>query len=71
MFPETKNIDYKSAGKAPALDVPPDLVQPDIDERYSIPEQSSPGSATFSSYSNEPVSYTHLDVYKRQGYAQS
>lgn len=53
MFPETKNIDYKSAGKAPALDVPPDLVQPDIDERYSIPEQSSPGSATFSSYSNE------------------
>ncbi|MBY0475754.1 MAG: outer membrane protein assembly factor BamC [Nitrosomonas sp.] len=53
MFPETKNIDYKSAGKAPALDVPPDLVQPDIDERYSIPELSSPGSTTFSSYSNE------------------
>ncbi len=53
MFPETKNIDYKSAGKAPALDVPPDLVQPDIDERYSIPELNSPGSTTFSSYSNE------------------
>ncbi|ALQ52406.1 outer membrane protein assembly factor BamC [Nitrosomonas ureae] len=53
MFPETKNIDYKSAGKVPALDVPPDLVQPDIDERYSIPELSAPGSTTFSSYSNE------------------
>ena len=53
MLPETKNIDYKSTGKVPALDVPPDLVQPDIDERYSIPELSTPGSTTFSSYNNE------------------
>ncbi|PSJ17420.1 outer membrane protein assembly factor BamC [Nitrosomonas supralitoralis] len=53
LFPDTKSIEYKSAGKAPALDVPPDLVQPAIDERYSIPELSSPGSTTFSSYSNE------------------
>jgi len=51
LFPETKTIDYKSAGKLPALDIPPDLIQPAIDERYSIPELSSSGSATFSTYS--------------------
>lgn len=53
LFPETKTIDYKSAGKLPALDIPPDLIKPAIDERYSIPELSSSGSATFSTYSNE------------------
>lgn len=53
LFPETKNIDYKSAGKLPALDIPPDLITPAIDERYTIPELSSPGSSTFSTYSNE------------------
>ena len=53
LFPDTKTIDYKSAGRLPALDIPPDLVQPAIDERYSIPELSSSGSATFSSYNNE------------------
>ncbi|MDE2387744.1 MAG: outer membrane protein assembly factor BamC [Betaproteobacteria bacterium] len=52
LFPDTKTIDYKSAGKLPPLEIPPDLVQPAIDERYSIPEGSS-GSTTFSSYSNE------------------
>lgn len=53
LFPETKTVDYKSAGRLPALDIPPDLIQPVIDERYSIPELSSPGSTTFSSYSSE------------------
>lgn len=53
LFPETKSIDYKSAGKLPALDIPPDLVQPAIDERYSIPELNSPGSTTYSAYSSE------------------
>jgi len=53
LFPETKTIDYKSAGKLPALDIPPDLIKPAIDERYSIPELSSSGSATFSTYSSE------------------
>lgn len=52
LFPETKTIDYKSAGKLPPLEIPPDLIQPAIDERYTIPEGSS-GSTTFSSYSNE------------------
>lgn len=53
LFPDTKTIDYKSAGRLPALDIPPDLIQPAIDERYSIPELSSSGSTTFSSYSSE------------------
>lgn len=53
LFPDTKTIDYKSAGRLPPLDIPPDLVQPAIDERYSIPELSSSGSATLSSYNNE------------------
>lgn len=53
LFPETKTIDYKSAGKLPALDIPPDLIKPAIDERYSIPELSSSSSATFSTYSSE------------------
>ncbi|AEJ00485.1 NlpBDapX family lipoprotein [Nitrosomonas sp. Is79A3] len=53
LFPETKTIDYKSAGKLPALDIPPDLIKPAIDERYSIPELSTSGSATFSTYSSE------------------
>ncbi|WP_297324476.1 outer membrane protein assembly factor BamC [Nitrosomonas sp.] len=54
LFPETKSIDYKSAGKLPPLDIPPDLIQPAIDERYSIPESnSSSSSTTFSAYSSE------------------
>ena len=51
LFSETKTIDYKSAGKLPPLDIPPDLIKPAIDERYSIPELGSSGSTTFSSYS--------------------
>ncbi|MBS0299251.1 MAG: outer membrane protein assembly factor BamC [Proteobacteria bacterium] len=52
LFPDTKTIDYKSAGKLPPLEIPPDLIQPAIDERYAIPDGSS-GSTTFSSYNNE------------------
>jgi len=32
-------IDYKSAGKLPRLDVPPDLISPRGDDRYAIPER--------------------------------
>ena len=53
LFPETKTIDYKSAGKLPPLDIPPDLINPVLDDRYSIPEIASAGSTTFSSYSSE------------------
>jgi outer membrane protein assembly factor BamC len=47
---EGKKIDYKSAGKGKALEVPSDLAAPPTSDRYSVPEASS-GSATFSEYS--------------------
>jgi outer membrane protein assembly factor BamC len=34
---ETDRIDYKSAGKAPSLEVPPDLTQLSKDTRYNVP----------------------------------
>ncbi|MEY2617185.1 MAG: hypothetical protein RL522_187 [Pseudomonadota bacterium] len=34
---ESQKIDYKSAGKAPSLDVPPDLTQLARDTRYALP----------------------------------
>ena len=45
----TKKIDYKSAGKLPSLEVPPDLTRPTADDRYAIPDARK-GSATFSNY---------------------
>jgi outer membrane protein assembly factor BamC len=53
LFQEKKTIDYKSAGKLPPLDVPPDLIAPTVDERYSIPDANSPDNATFSTYNQE------------------
>ncbi len=52
LFPEYKEIDYKSAGRLPPLDVPPDLITPAADERYVIPDTAS-GSTTFSTFSRE------------------
>lgn len=46
---EGKKIDYKSAGKGKALDVPADLSVPPASDRYNVPEASS-GSATYSEY---------------------
>ncbi|SER36193.1 outer membrane protein assembly factor BamC [Nitrosomonas sp. Nm51] len=54
LFPEQKQIDYKSASKMPPLEVPPDLIAPATDERYSIPGAVS-GGTTFSSYNNERI----------------
>ena len=51
-FPETKDIDYKSAGRLPPLDVPPDLITPATDERYAIPDTVS-GGTTFSAFARE------------------
>ena len=50
---ETKKIDYKSAGKLPTLEVPPDLTAPSGDNRYAIPDTQGSGSATISAYSQE------------------
>lgn len=51
ILPESKKIEYKSAGKLPPLEIPPDLTQPSRDERYAVPDVNTRGSATFSSYS--------------------
>lgn len=53
IFPEKDKFDYKSAGKLPPLDVPPDLLAPTVDERYIIPDAGASGSATFSTYNQE------------------
>lgn len=53
LLPESKKIDYKSAGKIPPLEVPPDLTAPSADDRYAVPDISSTGSATFSTYNRE------------------
>jgi outer membrane protein assembly factor BamC len=50
---ETKKIAYKSAGKLPPLEVPPDLTAPTRDERYAVPDINPKSTATFSSYSAE------------------
>ncbi|MCU4122006.1 hypothetical protein N8A90_23300, partial [Variovorax sp. N23] len=34
---ESDKIDYKSAGKAPTLEVPPDLSQLSRENRYAVP----------------------------------
>ncbi|WP_136415401.1 outer membrane protein assembly factor BamC [Herbaspirillum sp. ST 5-3] len=45
---EPDRVDYKSAGKAPSLEVPPDLTQLQRENRYAIPEVR--GTATASGY---------------------
>lgn len=43
---ESDKVDYKSAGKAPSLEIPPDLTQLSRDTRYLVPG----GAVTASSY---------------------
>ncbi|MDD2663726.1 MAG: outer membrane protein assembly factor BamC [Dechloromonas sp.] len=53
-MPEGRKIDYKSSGKVPTLEVPPDLSQISRDDRYLVPDVAgSRGSATYSAYSAE------------------
>lgn len=47
---EPGRIDYKSAGKAPTLEVPPDLTQLQRENRYAIPDANH-GTATASGFS--------------------
>ena len=51
VLPDSRKIEYKSAGKAPSLDIPPDLSQITRDDRYVVPDAAGKGSATFSAYS--------------------
>jgi outer membrane protein assembly factor BamC len=48
---EGRKIQYKSAGKLPTLEVPPDLTSPARDERYAVPDINPKGTATYSAYS--------------------
>lgn len=53
---KNEKIDYKSPGidlrgKTSVLEVPPDLVSPNRDDRYAVPEAGSGGTATLSAYS--------------------
>ena len=50
---ESKKVDYKSAGKLPPLEVPPDLTSPTADNRFAVPDVSPQGGATFSVYNKE------------------
>lgn len=48
---EGKKIDYKSAGKVPPLEVPPDLAPPPTGSRYSVPDADQKN--TFTEYENK------------------
>jgi outer membrane protein assembly factor BamC len=50
---ESRKVDYKSAGKLPPLEIPPDLTRPTPSDRFVVPDASPSGSATFSAYSKE------------------
>jgi outer membrane protein assembly factor BamC len=50
---EGKKIDYKSAGKLPPLEAPPDLILPAGDNRFGVPDIAPRGAATFSAYDRE------------------
>ncbi|RPH41519.1 MAG: outer membrane protein assembly factor BamC [Burkholderiales bacterium] len=51
-FRDATSIEYKSATKGPQLDIPPDLVKPRGDERFTVPERVTSGT-TFSEFSRE------------------
>jgi len=50
---EGDKIQYKSAGKLPPLEIPPDLTRPTTDDRYAVPDLNPKGQATYSAYSKE------------------
>ena len=60
-FLESKKLDYKSAGKLPPLEIPPDLTTPGTDDRFVVPDIASKGSATFSAYNQERTGKSQLN----------
>jgi outer membrane protein assembly factor BamC len=52
LFGGTKT-DYKSANRTKPLEVPPDLTQPNVDERYVVPDVNPGGTATYSDYARD------------------
>lgn len=51
---ESEKIDYKSAGKAPTLEVPPDLTQLSRDNRYAVPGGAVTANAYQAGLANAP-----------------
>jgi len=51
---EAPQVDYKSAGQLPPLEIPPDLTAPRRDNRYVVPETGK-GTTTLSSYKADQV----------------
>jgi outer membrane protein assembly factor BamC len=49
----SKKVDYKSAGRIKPLEVPPDLVRPSADDRFSVPDLNPKGAATYSAYNRD------------------
>lgn len=49
LLDNSSRIEYKSAGKLPPLDVPPDLTAPARDDRYQVPDVARSGT-TLSGY---------------------
>ncbi len=50
---ETRKVDYKTAGRLPPLEIPPDLTRPATDDRFTVPDVNPTGTATYSAYSKE------------------
>jgi outer membrane protein assembly factor BamC len=51
---ESKRIEYKSAGKLPPLEIPPELTAPNAEDRYAVPDAKGQGGvATYSAYNRE------------------
>ncbi|MDH3286657.1 MAG: outer membrane protein assembly factor BamC [Betaproteobacteria bacterium] len=50
---ESKKVDYKSTGKLPPLEIPPDLTRPSADDRYVVPDINPKGTATYSEYTRD------------------
>ncbi len=62
---ETRKVDYKSAGRLPPLEIPPDLTRPATDDRFLVPDVSSSGPATYSAYAKERAGkpdYSNSDI---------
>ncbi|MEK7875789.1 MAG: outer membrane protein assembly factor BamC, partial [Pseudomonadota bacterium] len=50
---QSDKIEYKSAGKLPPLEIPPDLTRPTADDRYAVPDINPKSGAAYSVYSKE------------------
>jgi len=57
-FMESKKIDYKSAGTLPSLEVPPDLILPAGNSRFTLPEAARRDAATYSAFTQARTGQT-------------